>query len=152
MFCNNAWLTSVFQEMASGERQAANRKIAEENLFNSMGAAEQQAETDAFQCGRCKQVCSSVIHRVMLANVPQRKCRYRQAQTRSADEPMTVSAWFLVVWYFLLLIYDHRRSLPAPSATTDGNSLETLLVLSDLITTASCIFGPLAPFHFFFYR
>lgn len=43
--------------MASGERQAANRKIAEENLFNSMGAAEQQAETDAFQCGRCKQVC-----------------------------------------------------------------------------------------------
>jgi len=61
------------EEMASGERQAANRKIAEENLFNSMGAAEQQAETEAFQCGRCKQ----------------RKCRYRQAQTRSADEPMT---------------------------------------------------------------
>jgi len=61
------------EEMASGERQAANRKIVEENLFNSMGAAEQQAETDAFQCGRCKQ----------------RKCRYRQAQTRSADEPMT---------------------------------------------------------------
>jgi len=61
------------EEMASGERQAANRKIAEENLFNSLGAAEQQAETDAFQCGRCKQ----------------RKCRYRQAQTRSADEPMT---------------------------------------------------------------
>lgn len=61
------------EEMASGERQAANRKIVEENLFNSLGAAEQQAETDAFQCGRCKQ----------------RKCRYRQAQTRSADEPMT---------------------------------------------------------------
>ncbi|KAF9652535.1 transcription elongation factor [Thelephora ganbajun] len=61
------------EEMASGERQVANRKIAEENLFNSFGATEQQAETDAFQCGRCKQ----------------RKCRYRQAQTRSADEPMT---------------------------------------------------------------
>jgi len=61
------------EEMASGERQAANRRIVEDNLFNSLGAAEQQAETDAFQCGRCKQ----------------RKCRYRQAQTRSADEPMT---------------------------------------------------------------
>ncbi|KAF9788393.1 transcription elongation factor [Thelephora terrestris] len=61
------------EEMASGERQAANRKIVEENLFNSFGAAERQAETEAFQCGRCKQ----------------RKCRYRQAQTRSADEPMT---------------------------------------------------------------
>ncbi|KAF8659275.1 hypothetical protein AX16_001850 [Volvariella volvacea WC 439] len=61
------------QDMASEERKAADNKIKEENFFNSLGAGEQQAETDAFQCGRCKQ----------------RKCRYRQAQTRSADEPMT---------------------------------------------------------------
>ncbi|KAF9449213.1 transcription elongation factor [Macrolepiota fuliginosa MF-IS2] len=61
------------QEMASEERKAADSKIKEENLFKSLSAAEQQAETDAFQCSRCKQ----------------RKCRYRQAQTRSADEPMT---------------------------------------------------------------
>ncbi|KAF4582728.1 RNA polymerase II elongation factor [Pleurotus pulmonarius] len=61
------------QEMASEERKAADSKIREDNLFASLGAGEQQAETDAFQCGRCKQ----------------RKCRYRQAQTRSADEPMT---------------------------------------------------------------
>lgn len=60
-------------EMASEERKAADSKIKEQNLHNSLGAEEQQAETDAFQCGRCKQ----------------RKCRYRQAQTRSADEPMT---------------------------------------------------------------
>lgn len=63
------------QDMASEERKAADNKIKEENLFKSLSAAEQQAETDAFQCSRCKQ----------------RKCRYRQAQTRSADEPMTVS-------------------------------------------------------------
>jgi len=61
------------QDMASEERKAADAKIEEDNLFLSLGAGEQQAETDAFQCGRCKQ----------------RKCRYRQAQTRSADEPMT---------------------------------------------------------------
>jgi len=61
------------QEMASEERKAADNKIREENLFKTLGAEEVQAETDAFQCGRCKQ----------------RKCRYRQAQTRSADEPMT---------------------------------------------------------------
>lgn len=61
------------QEMASAERQAENRKIEEENLFKSLSAAEKQAETEAFQCSRCKQ----------------RKCVYRQAQTRSADEPMT---------------------------------------------------------------
>jgi len=61
------------QEMASEERKAADKKIKEDNIFNSLAAGEQEAETDAFQCGRCKQ----------------RKTRYRQAQTRSADEPMT---------------------------------------------------------------
>ncbi len=42
--------------MASEERKAADAKIAAENLFKTFGAGEQQAETDAFQCGRCKQV------------------------------------------------------------------------------------------------
>ncbi len=46
----------VLQEMASEERKAADAKIEEDNLFLSLGAADQQAETDAFQCGRCKQV------------------------------------------------------------------------------------------------
>lgn len=44
------------QEMASEERKAEDAKIVEQNLHNSLGAEEQQAETDAFQCGRCKQV------------------------------------------------------------------------------------------------
>ncbi|KAH7915766.1 transcription factor S-II, central domain-containing protein [Hygrophoropsis aurantiaca] len=61
------------EEMSSQERKAADQKIKDENFFKSLGAAEQEAETEGFQCGRCKQ----------------RKCRYRQAQTRSADEPMT---------------------------------------------------------------
>lgn len=60
--------------MASEERKLADQAIMEENLHKSLGAGERQAETDAFQCGKCKQ----------------RKTRYRQAQTRSADEPMTV--------------------------------------------------------------
>lgn len=47
--------------MASEERQAADRKIREENLHNSLGAEDQQAETDAFQCGKCKQVNNFVI-------------------------------------------------------------------------------------------
>jgi len=61
------------QDMASEERKAADNKIIADNLFKALGAEDVQAETEAFQCGRCKQ----------------RKCRYRQAQTRSADEPMT---------------------------------------------------------------
>ncbi|PSR77744.1 hypothetical protein PHLCEN_2v7728 [Hermanssonia centrifuga] len=44
------------QEMASEERKAADNKIIQQNLFNTLGAEEVQAETDAFQCGRCKQV------------------------------------------------------------------------------------------------
>ncbi|KAK4052929.1 transcription elongation factor TFIIS [Microbotryomycetes sp. JL221] len=59
-------------EMASEEQQAINRKLVEENLFKAQGAAPQQAHTDAFQCGKCKQ----------------RKTMYYQMQTRSADEPM----------------------------------------------------------------
>jgi len=61
------------QEMASEERRQADKALEEVNMFKSLGAQEQEAETDAFKCGRCKQ----------------RKTRYRQAQTRSADEPMT---------------------------------------------------------------
>lgn len=68
-----------------------NEKIAMENLFKAKAVGETQvsgmipmrpeslhlcqAETDAFKCGRCQQ----------------RKCTYYQMQTRSADEPMTVS-------------------------------------------------------------
>jgi transcription elongation factor S-II len=66
-------------EMASEERKAENAKIQQENLFGSLAAGEQEAETEAFQCGRCKQW----------------KCRYRQAQTRSADEPMTVRIYLI---------------------------------------------------------
>ncbi|KAG1880899.1 transcription elongation factor [Suillus subluteus] len=62
------------EEMSSEERRAADQKIKEDNFFKSLGAGEREAETEGFQCSRCKQ----------------RKCRYRQAQTRSADEPMTI--------------------------------------------------------------
>ncbi|GAA5923571.1 transcription elongation factor DST1 [Sporobolomyces koalae] len=61
------------KDMASEEQKAVNRKLVAENLFKAQGAAPQQAETDAFQCGKCKQ----------------RRCMYYQMQTRSADEPMT---------------------------------------------------------------
>lgn len=57
-----------------------NQKITENNLFKAKAVGETNAETDAFKCSRCQQ----------------RKCTYYQMQTRSADEPMTVSAFF--VW------------------------------------------------------
>ena len=53
--------------MASEERKALNARIAEENLFKTLGAGEQEAETDAFQCGRCKQVRLSLLSTLPLS-------------------------------------------------------------------------------------
>ncbi|WFD37374.1 transcription elongation factor TFIIS [Malassezia japonica] len=61
------------EDMASSARKAEREKLQQQNLHNAKGAEAQEAETDAFQCGKCKQ----------------RKTRYYQMQTRSADEPMT---------------------------------------------------------------
>jgi transcription elongation factor S-II len=65
----------AIQDMASEERKAENRKLVAENLFKAQAAAPQQAETDAFQCGKCKQrrcmyyqVCSG------LASTASRTC------------------------------------------------------------------------------
>lgn len=61
------------EELASSARKAERESIQQQNLHNAKGAEAQEAETYAFQCGKCKQ----------------RKTRYYQMQTRSADEPMT---------------------------------------------------------------
>lgn len=80
--------------MASEERKQADARMMQENLFKSLGAGEQEAETDAFQCGRCKEVWfpipANFFFVSLLRGIQKRKTRYRQAQTRSADEPMTV--------------------------------------------------------------
>ena len=60
-------------EMASDDRRRINSMISEQNMLNSQLAKDNAAETDQFKCGRCNQ----------------RKCKYYQMQTRSADEPMT---------------------------------------------------------------
>ncbi|SNX83667.1 related to transcription elongation factor TFIIS [Melanopsichium pennsylvanicum] len=66
-------VTMSNEELASDKRKREIEELQMLNLFKAKGAAAQEAETDAFQCGRCKQ----------------RKTRYYQMQTRSADEPMT---------------------------------------------------------------
>lgn len=61
------------EELASKSLKEQHESIRQQNLHNAKGAEAQEAETDAFQCGKCKQ----------------KKTRYYQMQTRSADEPMT---------------------------------------------------------------
>lgn len=42
--------------MASDERKEADEKLKKEAMFNTLAAGEAEAETDAFQCGKCKKV------------------------------------------------------------------------------------------------
>jgi hypothetical protein len=56
--------------MASEERKAADNKIKEQNFQSSLGAEEQQAETDAFQCSRCKQVGGSAQSLLLSVDCP----------------------------------------------------------------------------------
>lgn len=60
-------------EMASEERRRQDLLLMEQNLKDSRAAQDNEAETDQFKCGRCHQ----------------RRTKYYQLQTRSADEPMT---------------------------------------------------------------
>ncbi|KAF1986160.1 transcription elongation factor-like protein s-ii [Aulographum hederae CBS 113979] len=61
------------EELKSAERKAEEAKIQKENLNNSMVAQEEKSISASLTCGKCHQ----------------KKVSYSQAQTRSADEPMT---------------------------------------------------------------
>jgi transcription elongation factor S-II len=60
-------------EMKSEERKKEEEKIKKENMNNAMVAQEEVSISASLQCGKCGQ----------------KKVSYTQAQTRSADEPMT---------------------------------------------------------------
>jgi len=60
-------------EMKSDERRAQDEKLEAENMKQAMVAQVEKAVSKEFQCSKCKKKMVS----------------YSQAQTRSADEPMT---------------------------------------------------------------
>ncbi len=57
------------EEMASDARKEERQRLQIQNLFNAKAAEDQQAETDAFECARCKQ----------------RKCTYYQKQVSASS-------------------------------------------------------------------
>jgi len=65
--------TMTTQEMASSEQKVEIERIQRENMDNAMAPQAVKSTTDQFPCGKCGQ----------------KKVAYTQAQTRSADEPMT---------------------------------------------------------------
>jgi transcription elongation factor S-II len=67
------FVTMTHDEMKSEERRALDEKLEKENMNQAMVAQVEKSVSTEFQCGKCKQY----------------KVAYSQAQTRSADEPMT---------------------------------------------------------------
>lgn len=65
--------TMTHDEMKSAERKAEDERLEKENMNSAMVAQVEKSISKEFQCGKCKQKMVS----------------YSQAQTRSADEPMT---------------------------------------------------------------
>lgn len=61
-------------ELKSAERREADRRIEKENMDKAMVAQAERSISTSLQCGKCGQ----------------RKVTYTEAQTRSADEPMTL--------------------------------------------------------------
>jgi transcription elongation factor S-II len=60
-------------ELKSAEKRAEEEKLAKDNMDKAMVPQEIKSVSDALRCGKCGQ----------------KKVSYTQAQTRSADEPMT---------------------------------------------------------------
>lgn len=67
------FVTMSHEELKSAERRAEDEKIQKENMDMAMVAQAEKSISSSLQCGKCGQ----------------RMVSYSQAQTRSADEPMT---------------------------------------------------------------
>jgi transcription elongation factor S-II len=67
------FVTMSHEELKSAEMREADEKYAKENLKNAQVPMAERSISDALKCGKCGQ----------------KKVSYSQAQTRSADEPMT---------------------------------------------------------------
>ncbi|KAL7274427.1 transcription elongation factor TFIIS [Rhizina undulata] len=65
--------TITTQEMASEERKLMDEKLQKDNMNKAMAAKAEKSISDQLTCGKCGK----------------KKVSYSQAQTRSADEPMT---------------------------------------------------------------
>ncbi|KAF1812446.1 transcription elongation factor S-II [Eremomyces bilateralis CBS 781.70] len=67
------FVVMTYDELKSDERRAEDAALQKENLNKAMVAQEEKSISTSLTCGKCSQ----------------KKVSYSQAQTRSADEPMT---------------------------------------------------------------
>ncbi|OCK83858.1 transcription elongation factor-like protein s-ii [Lepidopterella palustris CBS 459.81] len=69
----NRFVVMTHEELKSAERRAEDERLEKENMNQAMVAQVEKSISASLTCGKCKQ----------------KKVSYSQAQTRSADEPMT---------------------------------------------------------------
>jgi transcription elongation factor S-II len=67
------FVTMSHEELKSAERRKEDEKLQKENMMKAQVPMAEKSISDALRCGKCGQ----------------KKVSYSQAQTRSADEPMT---------------------------------------------------------------
>lgn len=67
------FVTMSHEEMKSRAQREADEKLKKENMNNAMVAQEEKSVSSSLECGKCHQ----------------KRVSFTQAQTRSADEPMT---------------------------------------------------------------
>lgn len=67
------FVTMTDEELKSDHQRKLDEELEKENMKNAQVPTEEKSISDSLECGRCKQ----------------KKVSYTQAQTRSADEPMT---------------------------------------------------------------
>lgn len=96
--------------MASEERRAADQKIKDDNLFHSLGAEEQQAETDAFQCSRCKQVYHKFIL-VLILSMTHIELHRESVAIVKRRRGALMSLWQYVTSFSDPQLYTHRGLL-----------------------------------------
>ncbi len=94
------FVVMTHEELKSAERRKIDEKLEEENMKKAQVPMAEKSISDALRCGKCGQ----------------KKVSYTQAQTRSADEPMTTFCECTVcgnrwkVYYLCLIVLESAYS------------------------------------------
>jgi transcription elongation factor S-II len=122
------FVVMTHEELKSAEQRKVDDKLEAENMKKAQVPMAQKSISDALQCGRCKQ----------------KKVSYSQAQTRSADEPMTTfcectvcgNRWKvnpLLILHTSTLLIEPPSSLEPFSTMFLCSSTQPLLLLTALM-------------------
>ena len=115
------FVTMSHEDLKSAERREEDKKLHEDNMKRAQVPMAEKSISDALRCGRCGQ----------------KKVSYSQAQTRSADEPMTTFCECTVCgnrWKVSL----HRIPVKSIEGLTPPSSLERMRV--ERLSILYCLF------------